>query len=558
MMKIRLYLMEAFGLSLFMISACYFSSQLEAPHSYWHHAIPNPTIRIVLIGFAMGLTALFIFYSPFTAPSGSHINPAVTLAFLRANRIDKKDAFFYIVFQILGGLLGVYLMAWLLKDSLTKAPVNYIVTKPNQTEWSAIITEFITGFIMMTMVLNISSSPKYGVYTRIIAASLVTLFVIVAGPISGFGMNPARSLASAIPAGIYTSFWIYIFIPIISMLGATELFLYQTKKRTQMKKTFKYHWIIILGFLLSPSLKSFSQVKKVEMVVMTVKNMDRSIQFYTKVLHFVKVSDVRDDSIQKRAWTRKVKMQLGEEAIQLTEFHPFRGRPIPKDMKSNDLYFQHIAIVVSDMDKAYSILKENMTEHISAKPETIPKSNVNAAGIKAFYFYDLDHHDLELIYFPKGKGQPRWQDSTDKIFLGIDHTAIAIKNTKESLHFYRDILGIEPKGESWNQGMEQMELSRVKGASLHITGLKAIGGGTGIEFLEYLNPGPGKPYPLNTQMRDIWYWQIDLLGENLNKLYQKLDSAQAHFLIKLTKSSEGNFKYFVVKDPDGHALKIRD
>ncbi len=223
--------MEGIGLGIFMISASFFTSFMYSPHSSGYYFISDPLTRNVVTGFAMGATALFIFYAPFTAPSGSHINPAVTLAFLRVNRINKMDAFFYILFQIMGGLLAVYLMAWLLKGSLTESPVNYVVTRPGKSVILAAITEFFIGFMMMTMVLNVSSHPKYAKFTRIFAACMVTIYVVTAGPISGFGMNPARSLASAIPSGIYTSFWIYLFMPVISMLLAAELFLYQSKKK---------------------------------------------------------------------------------------------------------------------------------------------------------------------------------------------------------------------------------------------------------------------------------------------------------------------------------------
>ena len=141
-----------------------------------------------------------------------------------------------------------------------------------------------------------------------------------------------------------------------------------------------------------------------------------------------------------------VRMKLGDERIELAEYIAPRGRPIPADSRSNDLWFQHFAIVVSDMDKAYQLLRANKVQQTSTNPQRIPDWNKAAAGIRAFYFKDPDGHNLELIYFPSGKGNPKWQQTNGRLFLGIDHTAIAVADTDHSLQFYRDILGMQTVG----------------------------------------------------------------------------------------------------------------
>ncbi len=228
------YLMEALGLAIFMISACFFSGLLEAKNSFIHQSIQNDFTRLVITGILMGATALFIFYSPWTAPSGSHINPAVTLAFLRAGRINKYDAFFYIVFQFIGGTIAVYIMQALMGNMLTSAPVNSAVTVPGKGGvYAALVTELIIAFLMMAMVLFTSTNSHLKKYTKIIAGCMVCSYVIIAGPISGFGMNPARTFASALPANTWTDFWIYMLAPIAGMMVATECYLFiQTKKNT--------------------------------------------------------------------------------------------------------------------------------------------------------------------------------------------------------------------------------------------------------------------------------------------------------------------------------------
>ena len=222
------YLMEGLGLAIFMLSAGFFTTAMESPLSPVHQAIPNGQLRLIIIAVAMGLTAYVIFNSPWTSPSGAHINPAVTLARLRLGQIRFVDACFYILAQGVGGLVGVYLLAGLLGPAFRGSPVNYVVTVPGSgySAWQAAGCEVIIAFIMFTMILFSSNSPRWQKYTKEMAALLVSGFVFVAGPISGFGMNPARSLASAIPSGIWTDFPIYVICPILGMLFATELFIY--------------------------------------------------------------------------------------------------------------------------------------------------------------------------------------------------------------------------------------------------------------------------------------------------------------------------------------------
>src|SRR6185369_3243568 len=289
--------------------------------------------------------------------------------------------------------------------------------------------------------------------------------------------------------------------------------------------------LLILFILLQVVFIVSAQIKKVDAIGITVGEMSRSVKFFSEVLDFKKVSDeeVFGHSYEQLEGIfglrmRIVRMQLGDEFIELTDYLTSGGRTIPEDARSNDLSFQHIAIVVSDMEKAYQHLRKYMVMHVSTGPQTIPASNVAAAGVKAFYFHDPDMHNLELIYFPKGKGQVKWQQATGKLFLGIDHTAIGISNTDSSLRFYKDLLGIERKGDSWNMGMEQAHLNFVEGASLHITGLRAADG-PGIEFLRYLQPGPGKPYPADSKTDDIWHWQTTLVVDHADELYSRLKAA---------------------------------
>ena len=231
------YLREALGLGIFMVFACFFSAMLFSEKSLWYHVIPGFGLKNILMGLAMGGTALFIFYSPFTAPSGAHINPAVTVTFFALNRMCRYDALFFVISQFMGGTLAVFIMQLLMGDILTEQPVNSAVTVPGKAGvLLALGTELAIAFITMFIVLYTSWRDKLKKYTRIFAACLVFLWVIIAGPISGFGMNPARSFASALPAHTWTAFWIYLFIPFAGMLLAAKAFLLVYRKQTNPRK----------------------------------------------------------------------------------------------------------------------------------------------------------------------------------------------------------------------------------------------------------------------------------------------------------------------------------
>jgi catechol 2,3-dioxygenase-like lactoylglutathione lyase family enzyme len=306
-------------------------------------------------------------------------------------------------------------------------------------------------------------------------------------------------------------------------------------------------------------------VRAVAAVGMTVADMERSVAFYGQVLGFRKVSDVE-------AWgpeperlhgifgvrVRVVRMQLGNEEIELTEYLTPRGRPIPADSRSHDRWFQHIAIIVSDMDRAYAWLREHRVEHASPAPQRLPDWNPNAGGIRAFYFKDPDGHPLEVLSFPPGKGDSRWHRPTDRLFLGIDHTAIVVGSTETSLACYRDTLGLRVVGGSENYGLEQERLNNVLGARLRITTLRAPEG-PGVEFLEYLTPQDGRPVPADTRPNDLVHWQTILAGEDAEAVARAVRQGGCALLSDVlapADSSLGVPKTLRLRDPDGHALRL--
>ncbi len=310
------------------------------------------------------------------------------------------------------------------------------------------------------------------------------------------------------------------------------------------------------GFILLCSGVLYAQIHPASMgpVDVTVSDLDRSIAFYTKVLTFEQesVREARLDSFDKLSGVfgtnvRVATLRLGSERLQLIQFITPQGRPMPAQSKSNDGWFQHIAIVVSDIDKAYARLKEAKATQISTEPQTLPMWNKDAGGVKAFYFRDPDNHALELIWFPKGKGQPKWQDGKS-IFLGIDHTAIAVRNTERSLAFYRDTLGMKVVGTSFNYGIEQEHLNLVFGSRVRITSIRAPGG-PGIEFLEYVVPTDGRLMPADTHANDVWHWNSTMQLDDLSEA-GKMFKEEAVSADPIAQGKQG----FFIHDPDGHAV----
>lgn len=222
-------LIEAWGLGLFMVVAGFCATGLFSPLSPIHDWGPQGTARGLLMGTAMGLTAIGIIYSPWGKRSGAHLNPAVTLAFFRLGKLTGTDAVSYVLAQFLGGTAGVGLVALVIGAPFRAPPpqgLHCIVTEPGVWGWmGAALAEGLMALTMMTMVLVVSNTPRLAPFTGMFAGGLVTLFITVASPISGMGINPARSFASAFHAGSWHFFWIYLLVPPLAMLLAVQLYL---------------------------------------------------------------------------------------------------------------------------------------------------------------------------------------------------------------------------------------------------------------------------------------------------------------------------------------------
>jgi catechol 2,3-dioxygenase-like lactoylglutathione lyase family enzyme len=312
-------------------------------------------------------------------------------------------------------------------------------------------------------------------------------------------------------------------------------------------------------------------VQQVKMIGFTVADVEREADFFTKVLQFEKVADFRvvGNEYSKmegvfNANMRIVHLKLGDQIVELTQYvSPPTGRPIPVPSYSNDEWFEHMAIVVSDMDAAYKILQENNVQQISAYPITIPQTNPGAAGIKAIKFHDPERHDLELLYYPPGKGEPSFHKPTNKLFLGLSHTAMTVGSTEKGVTFYRDLLGLEVGGFTLNTGATQEVLDNLFNDTCRVTEIVPVSAPPHIEFLDYKTPPGGRPMPADTSANDLWHWQTSLVTKDIQALTDRLRKAGVQFItpdvVSIPAEAQAQLgfkKAALVRDPNGHAIRL--
>lgn len=315
-----------------------------------------------------------------------------------------------------------------------------------------------------------------------------------------------------------------------------------------------------------------SNIKKLINISQTTVNLQKQIDWYTTNIGFSCISETRIEGSWlgeligvSGAVINKASLKLGNEFLELWEFEEATilkndkivPLPIPEDSQSNDLWFQHICIVVSNLNEAFNKGAHNATQ-ISRSLVTLPESNKDAANIQAVKIKDSIGHPLELLKFPKDKGDQRWHKTNSKLFMGIDHTAIGVSDTQKSIKFYSELLGLKIVGNGVNTGKEQDDLDGLINAKVVITSLRPSDNGMGIEFLDYQLPNPIRKKRLHPRATDLNEWRIMLLVEDIESTHKKLSSILSANsigpIVPIPSDLWGGTLAFQVRDPDGHAL----
>lgn len=325
--------------------------------------------------------------------------------------------------------------------------------------------------------------------------------------------------------------------------------------------------LLVLLMTVTPSSQA-AGVVRVDRIVMTVSDLARTEAFYRDGLGFERVSlETRDGPAiaallgLEAAKHRTLVMRLGDELVEFDQFEK-PGRPYPADSQSPDLWFQHFAIVVADMPRAYQQLRRRVRfKAISdAGPQTLPDEN---GRVQAFKFRDPDGHPLELLHFPAAQGREVWRTraANGRLFLGIDHSALSIDATPTSLAFYCGQLGMQPAYSVINRGPTQRHLDGTFNAVVEITGVRGSDpDGPGIEFLDYRTPPTGRRARPDVAANDIEHIYLRLQVDDLASLEKTLFEARTPEVspgIVSTDTAVGESrKALMVIDPDGHRLML--
>ena len=313
----------------------------------------------------------------------------------------------------------------------------------------------------------------------------------------------------------------------------------------------------------SSSQSSGVTVQAVGAIGLTVSDANKATDFFTGAFDYTVVSDTVLSGDEASylygvpdAQVRVVSLQLGQETIRLMQFLSGTGEAVPADSKSNDLWFQHFAIIVSDMDKAYAQLKNFSFTNISPEPQTLPNE------IKAFKFRDDDGHPLELLQFPPGLGPDYWQ-AKDALFLGMDHSAISIASTETSLGLYRDVLGLTHQGSFTNIGIKQETMDNLFSAKVIVTSLTPATGRLGVEFLDYLTPPGARPFPIDQQTNDLVHMHFELVVDDIDAAVEALEEAAQKKVVQFVSPKVIDLpdvmpfgRAVLWRGPDGHNVLL--
>ena len=303
-------------------------------------------------------------------------------------------------------------------------------------------------------------------------------------------------------------------------------------------------------------------IDRVARVLLVVSDLDESERFFADAFDFVTLERRQNDEALSQlmglpgATTRQTIMRLGAQEIALTCFDP-PGRANPPGSTSSDLWFQHFAIIVSDMAKAYARLEAagRFIPITSGGPIKLPESS---GGVEAFKFRDLDGHPLELLAFPAGKAPDAWKTTPEStLFLGIDHSAISVGDTEASIAFLKSCFGLRQSMQTENVGPEQARMDDVPDARVIVTGLAAAHAPPHVELLGYL-VGERRPIDGATRSNDIAATCFVLDTDGLDTIAEALITRGVPFVSPGVVTLAAGVRAIAVLDPDGHRFIVEE
>lgn len=303
-----------------------------------------------------------------------------------------------------------------------------------------------------------------------------------------------------------------------------------------------------------------SAITSIRRIAISVSDLDAAEFFFAEAFNFEIVKRRQEDVGFANllgvsgATVRQTIMCLGDQEIALLAFDP-PGRAYPLGSTSTDLWFQHFAIIVSDMDAAYRRLQA--TGRYSAisegGPQTLPPST---GSVSAFKFRDADGHPLELLAFPSGKGPAYWRDKAKRaLFLGIDHSAVSVSDTARSIAFYQGVLGLTLGEQTENTGVAQSQMDAVRDAVVTVTGLHPAQAPPHVELLGY-KVGMRRPVEAGTRASDIAATMFVMETDALVRIVEGLRSAETVFISPDIVTLADGSQAIAVLDPDGHRIVI--
>ncbi|WP_158807740.1 VOC family protein [Beijerinckia sp. L45] len=300
-------------------------------------------------------------------------------------------------------------------------------------------------------------------------------------------------------------------------------------------------------------------ITKLRRIAMVVGNLDAAEAFFADAFSFEFVERKAEDAGLATLLgvpdtrIRQTVMRLGAQEIGLLAFDP-PGRAYPLDSTSTDLWFQHFAIIVSDMDAAYRRLQAaGRFSAISDGPQVLPPVS---GSVAAYKFRDSEGHPLELLAFPAGTGPAYWQEkASGALFLGIDHSAVSVSDTERSIAFYRDVLGLTLGEQTENIGPEQARMDGVPNAAVTVTGLNPVHAPSHVELLGY-KVGARRPVAFDTRADDIAASMFVMETEALTSLVDRLIAAKARFISPGIVTLTDGVQAIAILDPDGHRVMV--